>query len=205
VVSCGLVEERMNVFGTEDRDETAVREERPSLEVLLMYEDFSTGLRARRLLDEVVDSLHLEVDFQAELWRFDLLREPELLNRASDEAARADMVFLSAHGDNPLPPAVHLWLDRWRTRKGSDPCALAVVLDSTPEEAPVRNRIVETLGTFAGPAGVDVFVQTGEESPAGWESAVEDIRRRAETRTELLDEMMRQVELSPYREWGINE
>ena len=41
--------------------EAAAGEGRQWLDVLLMDEDFSTGLRARRLLDEVVNSLNLPV------------------------------------------------------------------------------------------------------------------------------------------------
>jgi hypothetical protein len=46
--------DRMNALKTGNRNETPVRETRPGLDVLLMYEDFSAGLRARWLLDEVV-------------------------------------------------------------------------------------------------------------------------------------------------------
>ena len=195
----------MNSFGTENGHETSVREKGPGLNVLLMYEDFSTGLRARQLLDAVVNSVDLEVDFRAKLWRFDLLREPALLRRATDEAAKADMVFLSAHGRNDLPAAVHSWFKRWLERKGSEPCALAVALDPDTEHCPTRNRVLAALGTVARPAGVDVFVQAAEAPQTKWESAVQDIQQRAETQTELLEEILHRTEWSSYRESGINE
>jgi len=171
----------------------------------LMYEDLSTGLRARRLLDGVVTSLNLEVDFQANLWRFDLLGEPALLELAADEAAKADIVFVSAHGQHDLPAAIHLWFKQWLARKGSEPCALAVVLDPSTNDAPARNRMLEALGAVGGPAGVEVFVHAGVAPESHWESAVQDIHWRAETRTAVLEEMLHRAELSSYREWGINE
>jgi hypothetical protein len=195
----------MSLFETEKRDEVVVREEKRELEVLLMYEDFGTGLRARRLLDGVVNSLDLEVDFRVNLWRLDLLREPALLQRATVEAAHADMVFLAVHGENELPAAVHLWLNRWLEHKGSEPCALAVVLDPASEEAPARSRAMEALNTVARLTGVDLFVQAAQPPPTEWESAVQDIQRRAVTRTGLLDEMLHRQELSSHRDWGINE
>ena len=78
-----MLVDRMNALKTGNRGGAPAREARPGLDVLLMYEDLSTGLRARRLLDEVVTSLNLEVDFQANLWRFDLLGEPGLLELAA--------------------------------------------------------------------------------------------------------------------------
>jgi hypothetical protein len=195
----------MNALKTGNRGEAPAREARPGLDVLLMYEDLSTGLRARRLLDGVVTSLNLEVDFQANLWRFDLLGEPALLELAADEAAKADIVFVSAHGQHDLPAAIHLWFKQWLARKGSEPCALAVVLDPSTNDAPARNRMLEALGAVGGPAGVEVFVHAGVAPESHWESAVQDIHWRAETRTAVLEEMLHRAELSSYREWGINE
>ena len=124
----------MNSLKAENRGETPAREEKPGLDVMLMNEDFSTGLRARGLLDEVVNSLILEVDFQANLWRFDLLDEPALLELAANEAAKADIVFVSAHVQHDLPASIYLWFKQWLVRKGCEPCALAVVLDPSTEE-----------------------------------------------------------------------
>jgi len=59
--------------------------------VLLVYEDFSTGLRARQTFEEVASQLELDADFEVNLWRFDLLRESALRERAAIEAAKADM------------------------------------------------------------------------------------------------------------------
>ena len=195
----------MNSPGRENRGEAPVREEKPGLDVPLMYEDLSMGLRARRLFDEVMNSLILEVDFQANLWRFDLLGEPALLQLAADEAAKADIVFVSAQGQHDLPAAIHSWFKQWLARKGSEPCALAVVLDPSTEEVPARNRMLEALGTVGAPAGVEVFVHAAEAPESHWESAVQDLHWRGETRTAVLEEMLHRAELSSYRDWDINE
>jgi len=196
---------QMNSRGTNNPGAAAAGEGRQWLDVLLMDEDFSTGLRARRLLDEVVNSLNLEIDSRANLWRFDLLGEPALLELAADEAAKADIVFVSAHGQHDLPAAIHSWFKQWLARKGSEPCALAVVLDPSTKEAPERNRMLEALGTVGAPAGVEVFVHAAEAPESHWESAVQDIHWRGETRMAVLEEMLHRAELSSYREWGINE
>ena len=52
---------QMKSLGINNPGEAAAGEGRQWLDVLLMYEDFSTGLRARRLLDEVMNSLNLPI------------------------------------------------------------------------------------------------------------------------------------------------
>lgn len=162
-------------LGTKNRGEAAIREER-RLDALLLYEDFSTGLRAQRLLEEVVNSMKVEVDSQAQLWRFELLHEPALLELAADKAAQADIVFLSTHGQNDVPAAVYAWFRRWLARKSSEPRALVVLLDPGSRNGAVADRMLEALRADAVPAGVEVFVQAAETPRAEWESAMQNIR-----------------------------
>src|SRR5215472_3208286 len=96
------------------------------LNAVVVYEDFATGLRARRTLEGLTQPLKADLGVRLNLWRFDLLREPPLRERVAQEAAEADVVFLSAHGRAELPVAVQQWLEDWFCRKGPEPCALAV-------------------------------------------------------------------------------
>jgi len=184
---------------------TAAREERTWLEVMLMYEDFSTGLRARREFDAVASLLKLEVDFRVNFWRFDLLREPVLFDWATEEAAQADMVFLSAHGPNDLPAAIDFWLQRWLARRIGEPCALSVVLDHSARDTVATNRLLEELRAMAGPAGVDVFLGAADAPQKGWGAAVQEIQGYAETRVGMLEETLRPSALGSQRHFGINE
>jgi len=92
------------ISGASDNDAKAcINEKGDSPGVLLLYQDFSTGVRARQALDQVVRQFDLGADFKVVLWRFDLLREPEVRERAATEAATADIVFLSAHSLAEIP------------------------------------------------------------------------------------------------------
>ena len=94
------------------------------LDVLVVYEDFGTGLRARRALDQTAQQLTVEADLQVNMWSFGLLRAPALYEQAANEAAEADIVFVSAHGPDELPASLKLWVQRWLARKGGGPCAM---------------------------------------------------------------------------------
>ena len=182
----------------------AVSEGLLQLDVLVVHEDFVTGLRARQALDQTAQLLAAEADLHFNLWNFGLLRESALYEHASNEAAKADIVFVSAHGQNELPASLRLWVQQWFARQRDGLCALVVSLDAEAGDSPGVIQMLEGLRTAARMAGVDLFLHLGEPQ-AQWESNLEDIQRRAETRTALLDGVLHQVDLQPYRHWGLNE
>jgi hypothetical protein len=134
---------------------------RPVLEVLLLYEDLGTAIRARHLLDRLPGQLGRETDFNTRLWRLDLLGQPLLAEQAAIEAAAADVIILSLHGRGDLPTDVRNWLNRWLDHKEDRPYALAASLDAEPTEARDRNPLVDDLRQFAASAGVDLFFGVG--------------------------------------------
>ena len=110
----------------------------------------STGLRANQVLDGVVDALKLDLDFLRSLWRMDFLCQPALLEQAVEDAAKADIVFLSVHGRNELPAGAISWLNLWLARKGTEPGALALLVDPSERDSPAA---AETLGLLQPPPG----------------------------------------------------
>jgi hypothetical protein len=174
------------------------------LDVLLVYEDAGTGLRAKQALDQTMLRLAVDTDVHVNAWRFELLREPALHQQAVNEAAEAEIVFFSAHGSEELPATVSLWFQHWLARRGGEPCALVVSLDTRERETPTANQMVVELSGMARRAGVDVFLHL-EEAQVERVPALEEVQRRAELRTALLGEILRQAERHSYRDCGINE
>jgi hypothetical protein len=141
---------------------------RPGLEVLLLYEDLGTALRARRLLDHLPGQPGRETDLHTRLWRLDLLGQPLLAEQAAIEAAAADVIILSLHGSEDLPAEVRNWLNRWLDHKEDRPYALAASLDAAPTESRDRNHLLEDLRQFAASAGVELLCgadRTSASSP----------------------------------------
>lgn len=179
--------------------------EQQRMQVVLVYEDFSTGLRARRVFGEVVNQCPFGIDVDLELWRIELLHEPALFERAVNESAKADIVFLSAHGQDELPAAVKLWLQHWLARKGDKPGALAVSLDPGVRSSAAEARTLEFLQVVARPAGVEVFLHYCQAHPLEPEFSLERTRPRAGRRTSVPEELLPRFADHPFRDWGINE
>src|SRR2546428_13991075 len=99
----------MRSLGRATMDGAASSEGPLRLEVLLIYEDLRTALRAKQTFDHAVRQLGLEADIHVNAWRFDLLRDPEMREEAAREAGTAALVLLSAHGRDELPAEVTSW------------------------------------------------------------------------------------------------
>jgi hypothetical protein len=132
------------------------------LEVLLLHEDLQTGLRAKSLLGSLEAKLSVKPRFLVELWRFDMLHDPELQERAVQEAARANMVMISMHGQHELPAVVRNWLSRWTEARNGEACALVASFDANVKGSVTANQTLDHLRRTAAPAGVDVFPHFGD-------------------------------------------
>ncbi len=173
-----------------------------SLKVLLVYEDFETGLTARHTLDGIIQAFDAAADVQVNLWRFDLLVDPVLRGEAAEEANEAELVIVSLHGHEPLPSGAKSWLDEWFGRERKHESALVVLLDLDALHTPLAEEMLEKLNTATRRAGIEMFIHHGD-AQLRWTSAVQDIQHRAETRTLLVDEIL--DERPSFRHWGINE
>ena len=127
------------------------------VDVLLLYEDLGTALRAKQSLDRLPDQLGLEAGWGTRVWRLDLLGEPLLAEQAAIEAAAADVIILSLHGRTALRAEARDWLSRWLDHKEDRPYALAALLDPEPAEPGCDNPVVAYLKGVAAVAHADLF------------------------------------------------
>jgi hypothetical protein len=177
----------------------------PGLNVQIVYEDLSAGLRAKQTADWLEAQLPPQRDMRLKLWRFDLLSEPALREEVTNEAMRADLVLLSAHGQHGLPEDVSTWIREWLTQGTDEPPALIVVFDASAEGSAAANDFLASLRRAAGPRGIEVFPRFYELQSDPAELTSESLRRRAETTTDLLSDMLKWQPSHPPRHWGINE
>ena len=187
---------RKNPDGTDSDDKV-------QLEVLLMHEDLSAGLRAKQALDQVSRRLEPKAELRINLWNFDLVSDPAIQELAVQEAARADIVFLSAVGVWKLPAPVHAWLQQWLVRRRHATCALVVSLDARAQNSVSASRLLDSVRQVAEPAGVDVFPHFGTALPAGWERPLQARLRQADPGPARPEEWLNARDARP--RWGINE
>jgi hypothetical protein len=139
---------------------TAFAADRVSLNVVLAYEDFPTGLHALHTFDLLFlkDNERLQFDTR-NVWKFDLLGISRLRQIAAAEAAGADLVIVSAHGPDELPPTVKRWMEDWVGARPACPGALVVMLDGAGSDLPARFAMESFFESCARRAGMDYFIQ----------------------------------------------
>jgi len=167
-----------------------------TLSILVIYEDLESGLRAGQVLNRTVQRLQAPLEVRVDFWRSDLFREPAFLQQVARE--EADIVFLSTNGRAQLPPTLHSWVRQWFGPQGSHPRALVVLLGDNANHTPGTTRMLEELSAAAQLAGVDVFRHAAAPETE-WESAIEEIHRRSDTKTLLLDEVLHRAEQAAHR------
>jgi hypothetical protein len=129
----------------------------PVLDVLLLYEDFSTALRAKHSLDLLPLPFITGAGLSTKLWRLDLLGEPLLREQAALEAVAADLIILSLHGRDELQADARDWLNRWLDHKEDRSYALAVLLDPETADAGSGHPVVAYVKLIADAASADLF------------------------------------------------
>jgi hypothetical protein len=127
------------------------------VDVLLLYEDLGTALRAKKSLDLLPVQLGAEGGLYTWLWRLDLLGEPLLAEQAAIEAVAADVIILSLHGRTELRAEVRHWLSRWLDHKEDRPYALAALLDAEPAQPRGDHAVAAYLKQVAKAAGADLL------------------------------------------------
>jgi hypothetical protein len=175
----------------------------PMLRVHLIYEDTETGLRAKQAVDRLGEQFNLETGACLTPWRFDRLWEPTSREQALLEATDADLLLVSAHGEDGLPPAAQAWLERWLQLPHTGPRGLVLSLDTQARGTAGADYVLALLQDLARPAGVDVFPHFGPTLWPDWEAACDQIRTRAEFHALWMEGP--QIEDQSYLRWGINE
>ena len=110
------------------------REIIPVFSVVIAYEDFKTGRHAKQACDFLVANLSHEWQVTSQMWKFEVLSIPELREMAAKDAAMADLIIVSSHGDDELPADVKGWIEMWRGGEGGA-SALVALFDSPPGRA----------------------------------------------------------------------
>ena len=100
----------------------------PTFRVVNVYEDFSTGTQAKRAFDFLVANLTQEWQVTSQMWKFGLLRIPELGALAAEDAMLADLIIVSCNGDGELPADVRTWIEMSLGTK-AEAVALVALLD----------------------------------------------------------------------------
>jgi hypothetical protein len=125
--------------------------------VVIMYEDFGTGKRAKKGLDYVAEELGNDLEFRHSMWRLDVLQEPKLNFLAAPALAEADLVILSLRGDGQLPAKIRVLIDERLAQTEIHDCALVALFESATSAT--RSSVYACLANLARQHRLDFFEQ----------------------------------------------
>jgi hypothetical protein len=141
-------------------DLTLDLDDKSKSEAVVIYEDGSTGRRAKHFYDKLIHELEDECDFSLQLWSFQVLAIPELRKSAIESAAQADFVILSLHGKAGLPIDIRELIETWsRLIIGKDLSLITLVDKSTMRDGTNASALVY-LKRLAKRLKVDFFGYT---------------------------------------------
>jgi|SRR5581483_9128 hypothetical protein len=166
-------------------DEKTPREHKPPFNVVIAYEDFAAGRHAKETYDYLVRSLGRELAFDNQMWKFDVLGHPKLREMAVKDAAAADLIMISTHGDGDLPAEVKSWIDGWANHRGSA-MALVKLTDRNSARHPHDDIIRSYLEAVAHRVGMDFFAQPDEWPDRDEDFSLQQISERAQSTSSLM-------------------
>ena len=166
-------------------DQMQTYDAKPQFNVVIAYEDFAAGLHAQETCDFLARNLERELTLDSQMWKFDVLGNPKLREMATRDAAEADLIMISTHGDGDLPQEVKDWIDEW-TGQLSSAIALVKLTDRNPCCHPDDDVIRSYLQSVAQRAGMDFFAQPDDWPDRGEDFSLEQISQRTHATSTLM-------------------
>ena len=184
------------------RQQTKPMESNLEIEVVIVYENFAAGIRAKSMLDRLSAALQPEFGINRGLWKFELLDYPQLREQAAIEALKADMIVVSTNGDSDLPEHIKNWIESWLPQKREGLAALIALLDH-PQQKTDSWPAYTYLRQVANEGKMDFFFcKTHDwEQPSEYAVDVADCPRKSISQP--FAEVVGQG--ADWRGWGIND
>ena len=173
---------------------------KPTLNVVIAYEDFESGKHAKGVYDFLLEQLGSEFHFLNQMWKFDVLSIPKLKEMAAKDVIMADIIILSSRGGE-LPVDVKSWIESWITLD-SNLMAMVALFTDRSADARETNAAREYLAAAAKHGRLEFFAQ-----PDHWPGRSSDPTsfNRSLGSGHTLSALAGAVERETYPRWGINE
>jgi hypothetical protein len=130
---------------------------KPSFNVVIVYDDFYSALRAQELAGRMATELEPVFVLRTEVWNFELATDPDLCDRAAKDAIEADMVIISASTGEDLPSSVKGWMQSWIPQKRGGLAALVALVNWPAGRGAETPPAAASLRQMAKAGGMDFF------------------------------------------------
>jgi hypothetical protein len=101
-----------------------------AIKVVIVYEDFASGIRAKHFAERLAESLDSHCSLTEAMWRSELLETPAFAEHAATGAADCDYLIVSLRGDRLLPLATRQWIEAQLKDAGERGVGLIILSDS---------------------------------------------------------------------------
>ena len=165
--------------------------------IVVVSEDRVAHGRAMETVRWLAAEFGEEPAFDFGFWNFKELAEPVSAGKAVEAAARADIILLSAHG-NDLPPAVGNWFERCREARTKSEGALALLLAEPFMLSASSSKTIDHLELLAGGLRMDFLPLM----PQPAERIIQTFRDRARLAPRAMAD---EFESPGTQHWGLNE
>jgi hypothetical protein len=128
--------------------------------VLSAYEDAATATRGVQYCKNLGRYLGSECLITQQVWLFNEFRVSKLAEIAAEEAARADVIVISAHHAVTVPGELRSWIELWLGLRGKTPAVLVALLDPLARGTPTA--IEEYLQEVAQRSGLELIFELDE-------------------------------------------
>ena len=127
------------------------------LNVVIAYADFSSVTLARQILKESLPALASHFVVNTTFWKFELLDFPRLRQIATEDAAQAQIIIISAHKEYGLPEGAKNWVESCLTNPAVKDVAFVGVVKDEELLPSYGDSLPEDIEQFPGKGRSDVF------------------------------------------------
>lgn len=141
-----------------------------NFKIVLLHEDLVSGIRGTSVLDHLACQLEMAPEqLDTEIWKFAVLRDPDMQAQAAAELMQANMIIISATGRADLPDHVREMIEKALSLRQERDAAIVALLDWQQTAAHELPRLGLYLNNLAAKSGLDFFCNKGESPfcPAG--------------------------------------
>ena len=138
-------------------DVTARQQPKEQLRIMIVYEDLLTCRVAERVFDQITARMASDCEIYLTLRSFVVLAIPTLVEQAVSDAAAADLILLSVHGQGNWPPPVERWMELLVSERAARHGGLAAVLVRPQAAASAARERCAALEQLAQLSGRDFF------------------------------------------------
>jgi len=138
-------------------DVTARQQPKEQLRIMIVYEDLLTCRVAERVFDQITARIGSDCEIYLTLRSFAVLTIPTLVEQAVGDAAAADLILLSVHGQGNWPPSVERWMELLVSERAAQHGGLAAVLVRPQAAASAARERCPALEQLAQLSGRDFF------------------------------------------------